>query len=113
MTAGELRDRVTFYEPTTTTDSLRGQSVSYTVVRCTVPVRWRGLTTREMLVAQAMTVVPQVRITLRYRDDITVQLRAQRHVGSWGQHDPDCQVVGVTDPDGSRQWLEVDLVEVL
>jgi SPP1 family predicted phage head-tail adaptor len=113
MTAGDLRDRVTFYEPTATTDSLRGQAVAYTVVRCTVPVNWRGLTSREMLVAQAMDVLPQYRITMRFRDDITTKLRVQRHVGDYGQHTTMCQVVGVTDSAGTRQWLEVDLVEVL
>jgi SPP1 family predicted phage head-tail adaptor len=108
MTAGDLRDRVTFYEPTATTDALRGQAVTYTVVRCTVPAQWRGLTTREMLVAQAMTVVPQYRITIRYRSDITTKLRAER----W-RSGPVCEVVGVTDQDGKQEWLTVDLVEVL
>ena len=32
MSAGHLRDRVTFYAPTTATDSLRGQAVTYTTV---------------------------------------------------------------------------------
>jgi SPP1 family predicted phage head-tail adaptor len=108
MTAGDLRDRVTFYAPTATTDSLRGQAIAYTVVLCTVPAQWRGLTARELLVAQAMTVVPQFRITIRYRPDITTKLRAER----W-RSGPVCEVVGVTDQDGKKEWLFVDLVEVL
>lgn len=108
ITAGELRDRVVFYEPSATTDALRGQSVAYTVIVATVAANWRGLSTREMLVAQAMDVVPQYRITIRYRSDITTKLRAERCGGG-----PVCQVIGVTDADGARMWLDVDLVEVL
>jgi len=113
MTSGELREQVTFYEPTATTDTLRGQAVAYTVVVATVWARWRGLTSREMLLAQAMDVVPQYRLTIRYRDDITTKLRVQRHTGPLGAHDRMCQVVGVTDSEGTREWLDVDVVEVL
>ena len=66
-----------------------------------------------MLTAQAMDVVPQYRLTIRYRGDITTKLRVQRHVGALGAHDRMCQVVGVTDSDGNREWLDVDVVEVL
>ena len=109
MTAGELRDRVTFYCPTATTDALRGQAVTYTVVLCTVWANWRGLTPREALVAQAMQVVPQYKVTVRYRADITTKMRLAR-VGCEG---PVCEIVGLNDADGSREWLEIDAVEVL
>ena len=113
MPSGDLRDRVTFYAPTATTDSLRGQAVSYTTEVATVWANWRGLTTREQLVAQAMDVIPQSRLTIRYRGDITTSLRVERHVGRLGQHGHLCQVIGVTDAAGTREWLEVDVVEVL
>lgn len=106
MTSGELRDRLTFYLPTATTDALRGQTVEYTVVLCTVWANWRGLSSRELLVAQAMDQVPQYRATIRYRSDITPQLRAER-LG----RGPVCRVIGVNDPAGTGEWLEVDLVE--
>jgi SPP1 family predicted phage head-tail adaptor len=110
MTAGELTKRVVFYEPTATTDALRGQAVSYTVVLCTVWANWRSLTSRESLAAQAMQVVPQYKVTIRHRADITTKMRLAL-VGCAG---PVCEIVGKpTDPDGSGTYLEIDAVEVL
>jgi SPP1 family predicted phage head-tail adaptor len=107
MSAGELRDRVTFFRPTTVTDALRGQAVTYTSEVCTVAAQWRGLTTRETLIAQGQETLPAARLVLRYRDDITTRLRAQRN-GSG----PLYEVASVNDFDGRRIWLDVDLVEV-
>jgi len=105
MTAGELTERVTFYRPTKTTDALRGQAVAYTEVVATVWGAWRGLTTRETMLAQAMDVVPQYRLAIRYRDDITIQMRVQR--GTCG---PVCDIASMTDATGKREWLEMELV---
>jgi SPP1 family predicted phage head-tail adaptor len=107
MSAGELRDRVTFYSPTKTTDVLRGQTVTYTTALCTVAAHWRGLTTRETLMAQGQETLPAARLVVRYRADITTQLRAQRN-GSG----PLYEVASVNDYDGRRIWLDLDLVEV-
>jgi len=108
VTSGELTDRVVFYEPTATTDSLRGQAVAYTTIVATLWCKWRSLTTRERLVSQAMDVIPEFRVTIHYRTGITTQMRAERVGGDEGA----CQVVGVT-PDEGRRFLEVDLVRVL
>lgn len=107
MSAGELRDRVTFYTPTQTTDVLRGQTVVYTTVLATVWAHWRGLTTRETLIAQGQETLPAARLVIRYRDDITTRLRAQRNGTG-----PLYEVASVNDYDGRKVWLDVDLVEV-
>jgi len=108
MTCGELRDRVRFFEPTALTDSLRGQSVTYEQDVATVWAQWRGLTSREILVAQAMDVQPQYRVTIRFRRDLTTKHRAVRLPNG-----PTCQIIGITDSAGTQEWLELDLVEVL
>jgi SPP1 family predicted phage head-tail adaptor len=107
MAAGHLRDRVTFFSPTKVTDVLRGQTVTYTSELATVWAHWRGLTTRETLVAQGMQTLPAARLVIRYRADITTQLRVQRGVSG-----PLYEIASVNDPDGRRIWLDLDLVEV-
>jgi SPP1 family predicted phage head-tail adaptor len=107
MAAGELRDRVTFFSPTKTTDVLRGQTVTYTREVCTVAAHWRGLTTRETLLAQGLETQPAARLVVRYRDDLTTQLRAQRNGAG-----PLYEVASVNDYDGRKVWLDIDLVAV-
>jgi SPP1 family predicted phage head-tail adaptor len=107
MSAGELRDRLTFYAPSRVTDALRGQTVTYTQALITVWGEWRGLTTRETLIAQGMQTIPAARVVIRYRDDITTQLRVQRNATG-----PRYEVASVNDPDGRRIWLDLDLMEV-
>lgn len=105
-TSGELRDRVTFYAPTKTTDVLRGQAVVYTTPVATVWAHWRGLTMRETLIAQGLRTLPSARLVIRWREDITTQLRVRR-----GDAGPLYEVVSVNDPDGRRIWLDLDVVE--
>ena len=107
MSAGELRDWVTFYTPSPTTDALRGQAIVYTTVVATVKAHWRGLTTRETLITQGQETIPAARLVIYYREDITTKLRAQRNGAG-----PLFEVASVNDYDGRRQWLDVDLVEV-
>jgi SPP1 family predicted phage head-tail adaptor len=78
MQAGALRDRVTFYSPSKSTDGLRGQAVAYTTVVATIWAQWRGLTARETLQAQALQTLPTYRLRMRYRSDITPLLRVRR-----------------------------------
>jgi SPP1 family predicted phage head-tail adaptor len=107
MSIGELRDRVTFYAPTPTTDALRGQAIVYTTEVCDVACQWRGLTTRETLIAQGQETLPAARLVIRYRPDITTKLRALRNgVG------PMFEVASVNDYDGRRIWLDIDVMEV-
>jgi len=107
MSSGEMRDRVTFYAPIPTTDALRGQSIAYTTEVCNVACHWRGLTTRETLIAQGQETIPAARLVIRYRDDITTKLRAQRAGAG-----PLFEVASVNDYDGRRIWLDIDLLEV-
>ena len=115
MSSGEMRDRVTFYAPSPTTDALRGQSIAYTTEVCNVACHWRGLTTRETLMTQGRSTlmsqgqetIPAARLVIRYRDDITTKLRAQRAGAG-----PLFEVASVNDYDGRRIWLDIDLLEV-
>lgn len=109
MTTGELRDRVVFYAPDASTDALRGQAVTYTREVANLACAWKNYTAREALMATAMDVVPTYRVTIHYRGGITTALRAERVGGDEGV----CQVVGVTDTEGARRFLDVDLVKVL
>lgn len=109
MTSGELQDRVVFYGPTASTDALRGQAVAYTTEVANLACAWKNFPAREALLAQAMDVVPQYRVTIHYRRGITTALRAERVGGDEGV----CQVVAVTDTEGARRFLDVDLVKVL
>ena len=104
-----MRDRATFYSPTKTTDSLRGQQVVYTTVVADVACSWRGLTTRETLIAQGQQTLPAARLVIYYRPDITTQLRVQRN-----GEGPLYEVASVNDPDasGRRIFLDIDLVAV-
>jgi SPP1 family predicted phage head-tail adaptor len=102
-----LRERVTFYSPTATTDAIRGQAVTYTTVLCTVWAEWRGLTGREQLIAQARQTLPTYHLVTRYRADLTTQLRVRRD-----QDGTMCDVADVRDYDGRKVFLEFDLVAV-
>ena len=104
--SGELRDRVTFFSPTRVTDALRGQTVTYTTEACTVWAHWRGLTTRETLLAQGMQTLPSARLVIRWRADITPHCRVRR-----GDSGPYYEIASVNDPDGRREWLDLDVVE--
>lgn len=103
--SGELVDRVTFFAPTATTDELRGQEVEYSTIVATVWGQWRTTTGRERLQAQAMETIPEYRVTIYHRRDITTKMRALRVGGTEGM----CDVVAVTEVEG-RRFLEVDLV---
>jgi SPP1 family predicted phage head-tail adaptor len=107
MSAGEMTAWVTFYAPTQTTDALRGQSIVYTTVVASVWAKWRGLTTRETLIAQGMETIPAARLEIYYRTDITTKLRAGRD-----GEGPLYEVASVNDFDGRRRLLDVDLVKV-
>jgi head-tail adaptor len=108
MTSGDLSDRVTFYEPTSTTDDLGGQALDYSTPLATVWANWRCLTSRERLVAQAMAVIPEFKVTIYARTGISTQLRVERVGGDEGM----CQVVAVTSID-DRRFLELDVVKVI
>ena len=103
-----MRDRVTFFQPRKTTDAIGGQQVVYTVELATVWAHWRGLTTRESLIAQGQQTMPAARLVIRYRADVTTALRVRR-----GDSGPLYEVMSVNDPDGRRIWLDLDVIEAL
>jgi SPP1 family predicted phage head-tail adaptor len=104
---GVLRDRVTITRATTTTDSLGGQATSWSTL-ATVWGCFRGLTGREAMQASAVQSSMTHRLTIRYRSDVTVKMRATLETAG-----PTCDITAVRDADGRKTWLELDLVEVL
>lgn len=107
MTIGELRERVTLLTPVTVADGQGGQTTTWAegdqVWAAVVP-----LSGREALAAGAVQSALSTRITLRYRDGVTAQMRVRR--------DRDAQLYELTGPprdlEGRRRWLELDAVEV-
>lgn len=106
MRLGDLRDRVVITAATTVADSLGGQSTTWAPL-ATVWGAWRSLTGREALQGQAVQHSTTHRLTIRYRPDVTVQMRATREGGG-----PTCDITAVRDVTGRRRFLELDLVEV-
>ena len=105
MLAGDLRDRLTVTTPTVSTDTLGGQTTTWSTLT-TVWGAFRSLTGREAIQASAMQASMTHRATIRYRSDVTVRMRVTRGTTT-------CDITAVRDPDGRRTWLELDLVEVL
>lgn len=107
MRLGDLRDRVTVSAATTVADSLGGQATTWATL-ATVWGAWRNLTGREALQGQAVQSSTTHRLTIRYRSDVTVKMRATR-----GTSGPTCDITAVRDVTGRRQYLELDLVEIV
>lgn len=107
MTIGELRDLVTFLTPVTVADGQGGQTTTWSegdqVWAAVVP-----LSGREALSAGALQSSLSTRITVRYREGVTAQMRVRR--------ERDGQLYELTGPprdvDARRRWLELDAVEV-
>lgn len=107
MHAGLLRDRLTLLAPVTVADGQGGQTTTWSegdqVWAAVVP-----LSGREALSAGAVQSSLSTRITIRYRDGVTAQMRVRR--------ERDGQLYELTGPprdvDARRRWLELDAVEV-
>ena len=108
MSAGELNDTVTFLRPTETLDDLRGAAVDYTEKLVTVPGHFKTMTSRDLLLAQAMQVLPTAMLVVRYRADLTTTLRVRDE-----RTQKVYAIASVTDTAGARIWLDLFLAEVL
>ena len=107
MTIGDLRDRVTLLSAVTTKDGKGGEVTTWPDGGDTCWAQVRALSGREALQFGALQSTVQVRITLRYRSDLTVQHRLRREPTG-----PTYELTAVRDVDGRRRWLECDAVEV-
>lgn len=106
MQTGKLRSRVTIQYPDPAQDATNDPVVAW-VDLATVWADIRPVGGQERLQRQADQVVAQVdqRVRIRYRDDVTVQMRVE-----FGTRFFDIE--GVSDPDGRRRELRLDCREV-
>lgn len=111
VSIGQLRERVTIQEKTTTPDSQGGRTTTWgtlaTVWASVVP-----LTMGEKLQASAVGSTLAYRVTCRYRADVTPAMRI-----TWmpfmSETTKTLEIHGVQAADGGRQWLTMDCAEVI
>lgn len=97
--AGTLRQRVTFQQEVTTPDGMGGTSSSWSNT-VTVWAGVKSLRGREMVQAGRLEASTVYLITLRYRDDITEDMRIL-----W--KNKLLNIRSIANPDQKQQWLEV------
>ena len=98
--AGQLRERVIIEQPVRTPDGAGGADVTWEVLASV----WAEVVTlagTEAMLGARDEARQAHRITIRFRDDVTAQMRL-----SWrGQA---LNIRGVRDPDGKRRWLAIN-----
>lgn len=109
MDAGQLRDRVTLLEKTSTTDSQGGRVDTWVEVS-TAPRMWaqvRATGASERVQASALTTTVSYQVVLRYRADVSPQMRL-----TWRPYRATSaltlEVHGVAPLDGGREFLALD-----
>lgn len=106
ITAGELRERVTLLVPTEVDDGQGGRAIDY-VAGETVWSAVREAGGREVLMSGGVQTAKSVQITIRYRADVTPQMRLRRAADG-----ADYELVAAPrDLDGRRRWLELAAVQ--
>lgn len=98
--AGQLRERVIIERPVRTADGAGGADVTWEALASV----WAEVVTlagAETVVGERHEARQAHRITIRFRDDVTAEMRL-----SW------CGAVlnirGIRDPDGKRRWLAIN-----
>lgn len=108
MTVGELRERATLIAAVETNDGKGGQTAAWTNEVAEVSAAIVPVSGREALASGAMQSSLGVRITIRYRSDVTAAMRLRR--------ERDGQVYELVGPprdvDGRQRWLELEAQEV-
>jgi len=99
MNAGNLRHRVTILQKTTDIDT-DGYPVEEWVAVATVWAAVEPISGREYFQAAAVQAENQTRFTMRYRKDVTPDMRLQYD----GQ---DYEIKAILDLGGWRRWLEI------
>lgn len=100
---GDLRMRATLETKIQTSDDGGGFAESWTTL-ASVWCELRPLSGAEALTGGQMAALKRLRLRIRFRDDVTEELRLV--VGA--------RVLGidrVEDPDGRRRWLDLDCTE--
>ena len=99
----ELRHRVDLLEPVATDDGAGGRIVTWSR-RDTVWAQVISLKGKEKQLAEALTAESPYSVTLRYRSDVTSEMRI-------GFDNLLLDIKSVADPDGHRRWLVCYCVE--
>lgn len=99
MNPGKLRHRVAILQKQTTIDP-DGYPIETWVAAATVWASVEPIAGREYFQAAAVQAQHQVRFTMRYRNDITPDMRLQYD----GQ---DYEIKAILDLGGRRTWLQV------
>ncbi len=108
---GQLKERVTIQQKTTAPDGQGGRVTTWgtlaTVWAAVVP-----MTTAERIQAAAIGALLTYRVTLRYRAEVTPQMRL-----TWtpflSTTTKTLEIHGVQAVDGGRQWMQLDCAEVI
>jgi len=106
MRIGDLRHRVTILHQTDGVDEWGAPAPGQWVPLATVWACVEGLRGNEYWQAQQLVDQADHRITIRYRRDVTAQMRVQ-HDGRL------FEIRAALDRDGRRRWLELICREVL
>lgn len=104
--AGQLSNRITIQTPTTTQDAAGQPIRSWATLAGPVvlPAKVESVTGGETIRGRQVSAVAQVMFTIRYRSDITTQMRVL-----W-----DGRVLGIvraSDPYGDRRELRIECKE--
>lgn len=99
----ELRHRVDLLEPVESDDGAGGRTVNWST-RDTVWAQVVSLKGKVKQWAEAKTAESPYRVTMRYRADVTSDMRI-------GFDGVELDIVSVADPDGRRRWLACYCIE--
>lgn len=105
MRIGQLRQRITIKDMTAGTDGQGGTTRTPTTLVSSLPAKVEPLSGAEAVQDAQMTSTLRTKVTIRWRDDISV---TQRIV--WGSRT--LEIGTVQDPDGRRDQLELLCSEV-
>lgn len=98
--AGKLRERVTIERPVRTPDGAGGADVTWEAL-ATVWAEVVALGGTEAALGERMEARAPHRVTIRFRDDVTAEMRLAWRGGALA-------IRGLRDPDGRRRWLAIN-----
>lgn len=110
--AGELRERVTVQQPTTTTDAQKGRATTWGTLAASLPAKVVPLSARERIQSAALGAQQVYTVLIRYRADVTTKMRL-----SWTPYKATAaktlQIHGAQPHEGRRVFLNMSCSEVI
>lgn len=108
LDAGKLRHRLTILEPDREQDSDTGEFDTVWTEVCTVWGAWEPYSTKDMLAAASVQNQTSVRAIIRYRSDVTAEMRVSFRNKTY-------EIVGppLPDPDSGLEYVTLMLAEVI